>query len=165
MLCNFCNFEDATEGRYCDECAEVLSVSVLEMSSAWTDRSRYAVERGKTYANYEVTLPNGQHGGTIEEVPLDLPKRWEICGWCNGEGSSSAHLGEVSQMMDEDPEWAEDYMAGRYDIQCEECRGDGKVRAIDWEMVDDKTAKLLGEDADEAVAAEAMYRAEMGYGY
>lgn len=56
-----------------------------------------------------------------------LPGGWAICPDCNGHGGSSAYLGAFTREdMDEDPEFFEDYMAGRYDRPCPNCNG-GKV--------------------------------------
>lgn len=72
------------------------------------------------------------------EVVYDLPMHWEICGTCDGEGKHSLHLGAIT--MDEwDRDWSyeeqEDYMSGRYDRCCEDCRGTGKVQVVDWESL------------------------------
>ena len=57
--------------------------------------------------------------------------KWVICGACEGEGTSSAHLGAITSDEWNGPDWdddsREDYLEGRYDKQCEKCRGTGKV--------------------------------------
>lgn len=69
-----------------------------------------------------------------DEIPL--PTKWEICGHCEGEGTSSAYLGVFTRDdMDEmDDEWKEDYCAGRFDRACEHCSG-GKVKVADWDRM------------------------------
>jgi hypothetical protein len=62
-----------------------------------------------------------------------IPSKWEICGHCSGEGTSSAYLGaftsdDWSQM---DDEWKDDYIAGHFDRACEHCEG-GKVKVPDF---------------------------------
>lgn len=59
--------------------------------------------------------------------------KWRICPRCEGEGTSSAHLGAFTseEWTEQDFEFQEDYMAGAYDRTCEECSGTGKVNAQD----------------------------------
>jgi hypothetical protein len=52
---------------------------------------------------------------------------WIVCPVCNGEGKTvnpniDAH-GLTREDFDEDPDFAEDYMAGVYDITCAACNG------------------------------------------
>jgi len=67
-------------------------------------------------------------------VTTSLPARWEICGECDGDGKSSAYLGDFSMDdLNEDPDFAEEYFAGRYDRACPCCKGAGKVLVVDRE--------------------------------
>lgn len=95
----------------------------------------------------------------------DYPTRWVICGCCEGEGRSSAHLGDFSsEQLAEDPDFAEAYFDGDYDRTCDECRGSGKVREVDIERLtpeQDAAFQIECEIAAER-AAEARMRAQ-GY--
>lgn len=51
-----------------------------------------------------------------------------VCPGCQGRGATSAHLGDVTQWLAEDPDAIEDYMGGVYDRECTECRG---LRVVD----------------------------------
>ena len=51
-----------------------------------------------------------------------------VCPRCNGRGASSAHLGDVTEWLREDPDAIEDYMGGVYDRECHECHG---LRVVD----------------------------------
>ena len=56
--------------------------------------------------------------------------KWIICGWCDGSGKTTnpsidSH-GISSEEFAEDPDFRDDYFAGRYDICCTECDGRGK---------------------------------------
>lgn len=69
---------------------------------------------------------------TEDGEAVRLPTKWCICSQCHGEGKSSAYLGAfTASEMREDPEWAEDYMAGRFDRTCERCNGTGKTESVD----------------------------------
>lgn len=57
---------------------------------------------------------------------------WIICPACRGEGKTvnpaiDAH-GLTREDFAEDPDFADEYMAGTYDVRCAACSGAGKVR-------------------------------------
>ena len=57
---------------------------------------------------------------------------WIICPVCDGDGrvvnpNIDAH-GLTAEDFDEDPDFAEDYASGLYDIPCTPCDGTGKLR-------------------------------------
>jgi hypothetical protein len=77
------------------------------------------------------TIPYTIDDGESEPVEVQLPAQWVICDCCFGEGKSSAHLGSFSQeQMNEDPDFAEDYRAGAYDVPCRNCGGTGKIKEV-----------------------------------
>ena len=58
---------------------------------------------------------------------FDVPAKFDVCGTCDGKGS---HVnpgidsnGITSDEMWQDPEFAEDYFRGVYDVPCYECHG------------------------------------------
>ena len=57
---------------------------------------------------------------------------WIICPACRGNGSHvnpNIDAGGLStEDFENDPDFAEDYFDGTYDVQCNVCRGSGKVR-------------------------------------
>lgn len=70
------------------------------------------------------------YNGDDSETPI--PCKWVICGTCRGEGKSSAYLGAfTADQMAEDPDFADEYMAGGYDRTCDECGGRGSVQVAD----------------------------------
>jgi len=59
--------------------------------------------------------------------PLELAFKWDVCPTCDGKGtyvnpSIDAH-GLTSDDFAEDPDFAEDYFRGTYDVTCAECCG------------------------------------------
>jgi len=81
----------------------------------------------------------GMDEDTGEEVILQtkLPMRWEICSCCSGNGTHALHAIAITQ--DEWEDWdydsREDYFSGKYDTECGECNGSGKVSAVDFEYL------------------------------
>lgn len=58
--------------------------------------------------------------------------KWIICPGCRGEGTCvnpniDAH-GLTREDFDEDPDFADDYFSGRYDVSCGACGGSGKIK-------------------------------------
>lgn len=57
--------------------------------------------------------------------------KWAICPACNGDGTSSAHLGAITGDEWNGPDWDDDsremYLSGGYDKPCTKCDGTGKV--------------------------------------
>lgn len=86
----------------------------------------------------------------------DLPTCWEICAMCHGNGATSAHLGVINH-----DEWDDDefraYVNGAYDKTCEECKGAGKVKVLDYDRLTPEQA----EDCNNQDNQESENRAEM----
>jgi hypothetical protein len=73
---------------------------------------------------------------TDELPPTKLAKSaWVICDLCHGEGTHvnpSIDAGGLSREdFDDDPDFAEGYQRGDYDVTCVRCGGSGKVREAD----------------------------------
>ena len=58
--------------------------------------------------------------------------RWIICPACEGEGTcvnpNIDSNGLTAEDFAEDPDFADDYMSGVYDVSCAACHGSGKIR-------------------------------------
>lgn len=95
---------------------------------------------------------------------------FEVCGTCNGRGSyvnpSIDSHGLSREDFDDDPDFAEDYFRGVYDVACNECGGARVVPAIDR---GDGNPEWLIKAIDEAerdawqYARECVREREMGY--
>ena len=70
-----------------------------------------------------------------EKITEKIPAIWSICDTCRGNGKHSRHLGAITE-SDREQHWSEDefegYMRGEYDMQCEVCKGTGKVLEPEW---------------------------------
>lgn len=99
-----------------------------------------------------------------ETTLANAPRRWVICGECDGEGTSSAYLGSFSRAdLDEDPDFVEDYFAGQYDRACPACRGTGKIKTIVYELcTPEQQAELDAEAEYDAERAAEMRMRERG---
>jgi len=61
------------------------------------------------------------------ETEFETPFTWEVCPTCDGKGkhvNPSIDAGGISaEEFNNDPEFAEDYCSGRYDVCCYNCGG------------------------------------------
>ena len=72
---------------------------------------------------------------TTDGDELVLPAVFQVCPRCHGEGShinpSVDGNGLTSDDFAEDPDFAEEYMRGSYDVPCEECAAARVVPIVD----------------------------------
>lgn len=97
---------------------------------------------------------------------VHLPYKWEICGHCNGEGMSSAYLGDFTwdELNEKGEEFIEDYFAGNYDRPCDCCNGSGKITFPNYDKMTEEQVKRYEEKIQEDIEYEAMVRAEKRMG-
>lgn len=100
-----------------------------------------------------------------EDLEVSIPAKYEVCSRCDGRGThvnpSIDGNGLTQSDFADDPDFAEDYFAGRYDVQCYECRGLRVVPVPDeskfrlshriafriWELQEEQRAQWNREDA------------------
>ncbi len=73
------------------------------------------------------------HDDNGEPVKHELPARNEVCPRCQGTGvhdPKEFSSGFTREDFDEDPDFAEAYMKGHYDVQCEECKGRNVIPVV-----------------------------------
>ncbi len=94
------------------------------------------------------------------ETVHELPTKFEVCSQCRGSGKSSAYLGAFtsSEWEQEDYEFKEDYVAGRYDRTCDRCGGERVVEYVDDELLERTNPELFKEWVD-SIEEEAQYQA------
>lgn len=75
-----------------------------------------------------------------DELVVKFPARWVVCPACDGGGTDRGRSVEcdgggftASEWAEQDDEFREDYMTGRYDRTCETCKGRTTVQEIDEE--------------------------------
>ena len=81
------------------------------------------------------------------EYEIRFPIKFEVCWGCRGKGTH-VHRGIDGNGLThadfaEDPDFAEDYFSGVYDITCEECHGQRVLPEVDEAEV-----KRLGLEKD-----------------
>lgn len=100
------------------------------------DMNYYNDPRTQSAAEAPVLYTTDEEGNDIE---AKLPTKMEVCPVCDGHGkhvNPSIDSGGLSaEDFDEDPEFAEDYMRGTYDVTCNRCGGNNVVPVVDWESV------------------------------
>jgi hypothetical protein len=102
------------------------------------------------------------------ELELSLPAKFEVCSRCRGTGSHvnpavDGH-GIPAHEFVEDPDFAESYFAGVYDVPCERCHGKRVVEAFDWSKLTDEQKALIIRTRREEAEYEAECAAERRMG-
>lgn len=94
-----------------------------------------------------------------------LPTRWAVCPVCNGNGSHvnpSIDAGGLSaEDFADDPDFAEDYMAGAYDQPCNRCRGRTTVHEVDMDRLSPEHRAMYEKQLRDAAADRACHMAEL----
>lgn len=94
---------------------------------------------------------------------IDIFTLNEVCPVCQGRGKHSQNLGafagdEMDEMGDE---FRQDYIAGYYDTQCEECKGLRVVEVLDRTKTAGRVVALIDgmiSDHEDMYATEAAER-------
>lgn len=82
-----------------------------------------------------IRVPGFSRDGNIEFTGIELPSLRIVCERCRGDGkhvnpSIDGH-GLSAEDFAEDPDFREAYFSGRYDVCCEECKGERVVDVVD----------------------------------
>lgn len=103
------------------------------------------------------------------EVVIELPAKYKVCGRCAGAGSHvnpnvDGH-GISQEEFDEDPDFRESYFNGDYDVQCEECEGQRVVLTVDRERTNPTLLQMWDDkvQSDYECAMEYAHEQRMGY--
>jgi hypothetical protein len=82
-----------------------------------------------------------------EEFEAEFPAVFEVCPTCRGKGQhvnpSIDCNGLSAEDFAEDPDFAEDYFSGRYDVSCYGCNGKRVIPVINEEYADPDLLKIL----------------------
>jgi hypothetical protein len=104
-----------------------------------------------------------------EELEVELPIEFDVCGYCSGKGShvnpSMDGHGISKEDFDQDPDFAESYFRGDYDVQCHECHGD-RVLAfpkVGYKFTEEQLAAIESMNRRARYEAEDRHERKMGY--
>ncbi len=109
-----------------------------------------------------------------DEQTLTFPAKYEVCYRCEGEGKHvnpnvDGHgISSEEWERDWDEEEREAYFTGRYDVECEECKGHRVIAVVDETLLREtqKVEYQLYKDFKEQeahYAYESKREREMGY--
>lgn len=104
--------------------------------------------------------------------PLVIPMHYEVCDTCNAKGvvvnPSIDGNGLSREDFDDDPDFAEDYFSGVFDITCPHCKGKRVCIAPDFDNMTPDMAKTVTaaiEDYFEDQRSDARTRRMENGGY
>lgn len=108
----------------------------------------------------------GDFGIGVEEI--ELPTTMEVCHTCEGKGTTvnpaiDGH-GISSEEFAEDPDFAEAYFRGDYDVQCRTCGGRNVVPEVDWSRMSAEHRRAYKIQLSEEAADDRMAEMERRMG-
>ena len=146
----------------------------LDDYNFYTDPRTRAGRTGKWYDSFDESAMTAEvtvYDEDDDEVVETMPVKHKVCDLCDGSGSHVNPAidsgGLTFDDWDGDPDFAEDYRSGRYDISCLACDGSGNSVEIDEDRLDDRqreVLELLEERARDDAEYEAMVASEIRFG-
>lgn len=116
--------------------------------------------RNRAPESSTVQMPDGRE--------VKLPTHKEVCPVCRGEGStvdpSIDCNGLSAEDFAEDPDFAQQYMDGAYDVTCGHCGGENVIDAVDWDKVPDDVKAEAERQKKEAARDFAEHLSELRAG-
>lgn len=98
--------------------------------------------------------------GTQYDVEIALPSKFDVCPVCEGKGThvnpSIDAGGLTARDFDDDPDFREDYLGGRFDQTCNRCGGKRVVPVVDEDRCPPEDLEAYYGKLDD----DAAYRAE-----
>lgn len=98
-----------------------------------------------------------------EEQEMEIPAKYEVCERCRGTGKHDHPAFENGFTRDDDfvdDDFIEEYMAGTYDVKCEECKGERVVLVPDRKRCNPVNLAIYYRQQMEIEDMKAMERAE-----
>ena len=154
-------------------------MSRLDGLNYYNDSRVRALQKGDWYKSFderamtvEIQITRwDEEDEEVEEV-VTMPVRFKVCDLCGGKGkhvNPSIDCGGLSRDdFDYDPDFEEDYMRGRYDVSCYQCRGARVMLALpDYSVLTEEEKEVvdyLDEIANDDARHHAMCMAELRMG-
>lgn len=102
------------------------------------------------------------------ELDIDLPVKWIVCPTCNGKGkhvTPGVDAGGISaEDFHDDPDFADAYMRGDYDVTCSRCDGRTTVQVADRDAMNPVTRGIYDAHMRDLAADESEILAEIRAG-
>ena len=113
-------------------------------------------------------IPKPDNAIYIDDEEIQLPTKRVICPVCDGKGthvnpSIDSH-GISPDEFAEDPDFAEEYFSGRYDVVCNYCNGNKVVEEPDFKALTPEQHKAWNDERDAEAADRACAEAERRMG-
>lgn len=132
------------------------------MSRAYFERLNYVNDSRNCEPDSKPTFTFLRPDTSEEEIPL--PFHWAVCPVCDGEGTHvNPAIDEGGLSADdfyEDPDFAEEYQSGAYDVTCNKCQGRRVVHEVDLDKLPENVREAYLESLAEDAAYESERRAE-----
>ena len=133
----------------------------------YIENLNYSRDRRTQAAPAKTVTIYGVDEGEADRV-IELPTTWAVCSVCNGEGkhvNPSIDAGGISaEQFHDDPDFAEDYFGGSYDVTCYRCNGRTTEAVVDWSGVDPDIVEAYDEQCRIDAELEAEHQAEIRMG-
>lgn len=91
---------------------------------------------GNEYFKEVVATQDAKVKELLDENEIKYTHKWSICNACEGEGSelcSGLKGVDVTELLHEDVDFADEYFGGKFDVACSSCRGSGKFKIYEVE--------------------------------
>jgi len=94
-------------------------------------------------SNYAEVIRQAIADEEIGRCPVQ--EDWVICDLCRGNGGHSSRFGAYSadEWNEQDDDFRENYLSGRYDEPCGDCDGTGKYLVLNEEELSDEAREYL----------------------
>lgn len=104
----------------------------------------------------------------VDDEEIELPAHYQVCDVCEGTGkhcnpSIDSH-GLTYEDFDEDPDFAESYFSGRYDVTCYQCKGRRVYPEVCENLLTKQQAKVLEDYLTELRSMRMIEEYERRYG-
>lgn len=104
---------------------------------------------------------------TFGDCSMRVPAKREVCPTCDGTGShvnrSIDGNGLTAEDFEQDPDFRDSYMAGHYDVRCEQCKGANVVTVVDRNACDAHELAAVEQSEREEADAWREERSEARY--
>lgn len=105
------------------------------------------------------------HYSQCVDEEIELPTRWEVCDVCDGRGTHVNPAidcnGLTAEDFAEDPDFADEYRSGMYDVPCNRCGGRTTVLVVDADACAPEDLEAWRSVLNDRAAARR--EAAMGY--